>query len=619
MAPLLGLVKDPDPPATDTLVSPQVIPDGTTLITTLQHNKIIDYLSGDVVGNFIPQSAINNLATDLAAKEDSANKATNFTAPDNIKYPTTQAVQNELILKEDLANKAINLLLPDNTKYPTTQAVKTQLDLKENLANKAIDFLVLDNVKYPTTQAVKTELDLKEDLTNKATDFSAPDNTLYPTTLAVQTALDLKEDNLGFIPENPANKGIANGYAPLDSDIKVPLTHLGIASPTEINFLRDDGTFVNPQTPWNTNINADSKNLDDLGVVSFAVLPNTEIPANTIPFIMFTDDPDFPGVEEMIFNVPANKNFLFNIAAIPNMRISSGSVHFYESIIFDPRRIVLTSTTNPTDIEFRDTGVPSTGLIGEIKSNNTTTDPLFTKIEFIAENIDIDTEEGQINFSAASGGALKSYITINKDSLDQIDFNDVALIKVPFIGDLNGNEIVSFANTSTAINHAQFSNSDAGNDIELSAIGDDTDVSFKFIPKGAGTFYGTRETWAWPLTDEDTPPFTGIKYVTDPAPYDMVIEDAIAGLTVAGTGTALFTIDILKENTVNSNSFTSIFSTLITINAGQFTSTTASSSHVLSTTIWEKGTRLQLSIDTLDDNETARGAKVELICHATAK
>ena len=75
MPTLPGLVKDAFPPATDTQVSPISIPDGTTLITTRQHNKIIDIISGDDTSKIpnsalddIAQSKVTNLTTDLASK-----------------------------------------------------------------------------------------------------------------------------------------------------------------------------------------------------------------------------------------------------------------------------------------------------------------------------------------------------------------------------------------------------------------------------------------------------------------------------------------------------------------------------------------------------------------------
>jgi len=78
-------------------------------------------------------------------------------------------------------------------------------------------------------------------------------------------------------------------------------------------------------------------------------------------------------------------------------------------------------------------------------------------------------------------------------------------------------------------------------------------------------------------------------------------------------------MDILKENSVNANAFTTILSTKVTIDASEFTSTTADTAPVLSVTTWEKGRRLQLSISAIDSNSLGKGAKVELITHATAQ
>jgi len=212
LAPLPGLVKDATPPATDTEVSPITIPDGTILLTTKQHNKIVDYLSGDAGPDFIPQNAIANLVSDLSGKEDSLG-----------------------FIPENVANKSINLTAPDNTKYPTTLVVQTALDLKE------------DNLGFTA-----------ENVSNKVTSIGTPgNNTNYPTEAAVRTELDTKEDNLGFTPEDSANKGAANGYAPLVTGL-VPVANLGSGTPDGTKFLRDDGTFVTPVDTGEVNTSSNS-------------------------------------------------------------------------------------------------------------------------------------------------------------------------------------------------------------------------------------------------------------------------------------------------------------------------------------------------------------------------
>lgn len=126
------------------------------------------------------------------------------------------------------------------------------------------------------------------------------------------------------------------------------------------------------------------------------------------------------------------------------------------------------------------------------------------------------------------------------------------------------------------------------------------------------TVYGF--VFAYPLTDETTSPTTGVKYVTEPAAYAYTITDVIGGLTTAGTGATLFTFNILLEDTApNTNTFTTIFTTKPTIDASEFTTTTAATPMVLSTTTVAKGKRLQLKIETLDSNSLARGAKIQIL------
>lgn len=195
----------------------------------------------------------------------------------------------------------------------------------------------------------------------------------------------------------------------------------------------------------------------------------------------------------------------------------------------------------------------------------------------------------------------------------------VTSMKIVTILDTNGNELVKFTTTTSAVNELTIVNSATLTPLEIQATGGDTNIDGKFVPKGTGTFYGVRESWEYPLTDETTLPVVDTIYVTGPAPYDMTIEDVISGLTTAGTGAALWTVDILKENSVNANAFTTIFTTKPTIDASEFTSTTAATAMALSVTTWEKGRRLQLKISLLDTNALARGAKVNLLTHATAR
>lgn len=87
MVSLPGLTKDPDPPATDTQISPITIPDGTVLVTTKVWNKIIDYLSGDASPDFIPQSAIGDLPIQLVIRKTGDTLVSSDTIDPDLTFP----------------------------------------------------------------------------------------------------------------------------------------------------------------------------------------------------------------------------------------------------------------------------------------------------------------------------------------------------------------------------------------------------------------------------------------------------------------------------------------------------------------------------------------------------
>jgi cytoskeletal protein CcmA (bactofilin family) len=64
--------------------------------------------------------------------------------------------------------------------------------------------------------------------------------------------------------------------------------------------------------------------------------------------------------------------------------------------------------------------------------------------------------------------------------------HSILLDDAHFIGDENGNEQIIFQTTSSAVNQFDVTNASTGNAPELSATGDDTNISLKITPKGSG-------------------------------------------------------------------------------------------------------------------------------------
>lgn len=210
MAPLPGLNKgvfqDPAPPLVDFVLSPITIPNGTTLVTTKTTNEtianvdeLIDYVSGDNGPNFIPQVAIDNLVSDLALKEDAANKgAVNG-------YAGLDASQELL-----LAN------------FPTGIALQV---LRRNAANTALEFATISagggqvNSVVGTTNRISVD---SADPVNPIVDIDAA----YVGQSSITT--------LGTI-----TTGVWNGTAITGANINAALTDL-----TDVTAKTGSGTVV---------------------------------------------------------------------------------------------------------------------------------------------------------------------------------------------------------------------------------------------------------------------------------------------------------------------------------------------------------------------------------------
>jgi len=327
--------------------------------------------------------------------------------------------------------------------------------------------------------------------------------------------------------------------------------------------------------------------------------------------------------------VPTADDFDYQVNSVSVATIAAASAAFHA-----------TNATQVLELEANHTTPADAQIVGQldfIDDSLAGTRRTYGQIRSVIQDPTNSDEDGEMFFNVIKNGAPKDYLSFNSANGDQIgagatlNMNSEAILGItnltltgtisgPLeINDTNGNELIIFTTTTDAVNELTLVNAATTNPVQLQATGGDFDVDVRFVPKGTGTFFGNRETWGWPLTDETTTPTTGVKFTTEPAPYDMLIEDVVVGLTTAGT-TSTFTVDVLKEDTApNTDTFTTIFSTKPTIDATEFTSTTAVTPPVISVATWEKGRRLQLSIDTLDTGGTARGVKVSLITHATAK
>lgn len=117
--------------------------------------------------------------------------------------------------------------------------------------------------------------------------------------------------------------------------------------------------------------------------------------------------------------------------------------------------------------------------------------------------------------------------------------------------------------------------------------------------------------YTWAASDEDAPLSTGLLYTTEISVVARTIKNVVLSLKNAPTGSVI-EVDVLKETMSNSNLFTTIFTTKLTIDINEFTSNTAAIPAVIFLDTWEMGRRLQIVLTINDSNFAASGLKVTL-------
>ena len=93
-------------------------------------------------------------------------------------------------------------------------------------------------------------------------------------------------------------------------------------------------------------------------------------------------------------------------------------------------------------------------------------------------------------------------------------------------------------------------------------------------------------------------------------PYGFNLTNVKAGLTTAGTGAALVTVDVHEAGTT-------VLSTKVTIDATEKTSATAATAPVVSDAAIAADSLIEIFVDVRDTDNVAAGLKVYLIGYQT--
>lgn len=171
-------------------------------------------------------------------------------------------------------------------------------------------------------------------------------------------------------------------------------------------------------------------------------------------------------------------------------------------------------------------------------------------------------------------------------------------------------ELLDFAETASAVDHLRVTNAATGGSPSLSAVGDDTNISLTLAAKGTGVVKGALVPLAFAISDESTALTTGTAKLTYYMPRAFTIKEIYACVTTAPTGANLI-IDV-------NDGGTSIMTTnKLTIEATEFSTTTATTGPTLTDTALAAGTALTFDIDQIGSTVAGAGAKVTLLGYWT--
>ena len=218
-----------------------VVSDGSGKIAISAVNSTeLGYLSG--VSSSV-QTQLNGKQDSLGfTPENSTNKATNLTSPDNTKYPTTKAVSDAIAaISIPVVNDAILTIQKNGVAIDTFTA--------NSATNKTVNIIVPTKTSDITNDSgfLTSHQDIagKEDKSNKVTSFSSPTDTQYPSAKLVNDQLAAKQVTITGAATTITSSNLTTNRA-LVSDGSGKVTVSSVTS-TELGYLSGVSSAIQTQ------------------------------------------------------------------------------------------------------------------------------------------------------------------------------------------------------------------------------------------------------------------------------------------------------------------------------------------------------------------------------------
>ena len=135
-----------------------------------------------------------------------------------------QETENRRFVSDELKNKINNVLLSAMTKSVYDTDLDGIIDkAKDSINSETANIANVSNKSLESDHALETDHSLNSDnaiIANKALELEEDENHRTVSDNQIES-WDNKQEKINYIPENIANKGVADGYVPLGADLKI--------------------------------------------------------------------------------------------------------------------------------------------------------------------------------------------------------------------------------------------------------------------------------------------------------------------------------------------------------------------------------------------------------------
>lgn len=495
---------------------------------------------------------------------------------------TGKIIQNSGVTISD-ANviSAVGLLLSGLT---ASQILAT--DGSKNLVS-------LDTATYPSlaqlayvkgvTSAIQTQLDGKQATGNYITGLTGDATASGPGSVAL---------TLATVNSNVGTFGSATQVAQIVVNEKGLVTGVTAITVTPaIGSITGLGTGVSTflTTPSSANLASALTDKTGTGVVVFATSPTLVTPilgvatatsingltiTTTTGSLTITNAKTLSVTNTITLSGTDSTVMTFPSSSATIARTDAGQTFTGTQIMTSPKILTSILDTNGVTLIALTSTASAVNYL-DIKNNATGFSPTLTATG-TDSNIDVNIVPKGTGRVKANGVIIPT--TTSSDALSNKTLTAPKIVSGDFIADANGNELIIFTTTASAVNEITYANAAAGNSPTITASGGDTNIDLKLQGKGSGIVKGERHYFQVRLKDSTTALTTGTAIGGDfriSPKRAITIKSVGAYVDTAPTGASLLTIDINEAGST-------ILSTKITLDASEKTSETAATAPVIS-------------------------------------